>query len=374
MKTFAQLFKKYRLRAEFETISAFGDALAKEGYFYEESIFSHWQKGTRVPSDRKLLLTIIKIFIQRSAIQTQEEANELLAAAGLGYLTKDEEKKLGMGIFVKTLGQNRRNRFFLLTGFIILLIFGFVCSIYISSFLHSQNYINFPQMVPSEDTQPKKMVIGIDATLAPMEYIQNGQMKGFDVDLGNALAKELHAGIEFRNISFDDVFNALDQRQINMIISAVTITKERQQRYDFSDKYLNVGQVIITRKQNTTIHSVTDLRGKKIATQAGTTNEQEALKYTSDELVLRYPDFEQATKALVDGNVDAVLTDLPNAEGIISRNSGLKIAGEPFTKEYYGIVFIKGDSSAIEVNQALASLREKGILKELEKKWLHKYE
>jgi hypothetical protein len=49
MKTFAQLFKKYRLRAEFDTFASFGDALAEKGYFYEESIFFHWQKGTRIP-------------------------------------------------------------------------------------------------------------------------------------------------------------------------------------------------------------------------------------------------------------------------------------------------------------------------------------
>jgi len=98
MKNFAQLFKKYRLRGEFETIASFGDALAEEGYFYEESIFSHWQKGTRMPSDRKLVLVLIKIFVQRKAIQKREEANELLESTGLGYLTEAETKKLQLDI------------------------------------------------------------------------------------------------------------------------------------------------------------------------------------------------------------------------------------------------------------------------------------
>lgn len=110
---------------------------------------------------------------------------------------------------------------------------------------------------------------------------------------------------------------------------------------------------------------------KKIATQTGTTNEKEALKYTSDRLVIRYPDFIQATKALVDGNVDALFTDLPNAKGIISKNSGLKIVSDPFTKEYYGIVFIKGDPSVTQINEALTSLRKRGVLADLEKKWLN---
>ena len=87
MKTFAQLFKKYRLRAEFETFSSFGDALSEKGYYYEESIFSHWQKGTRTPNNRELVLTIIKIFIERDSIKTINEANELLSSVGLGYIT-----------------------------------------------------------------------------------------------------------------------------------------------------------------------------------------------------------------------------------------------------------------------------------------------
>lgn len=204
-----------------------------------------------------------------------------------------------------------------------------------------------------------------------MEYIKNGNLVGFDVDLGTNLAKELGADTEFRNITFDDLFNSLDQRQINMIISAVTITKERRQKYEFSDEYLNAGQVIITKKGNTIIHGVRDLKSKKIATQTGTINEEEALKHTSDRLVIRYPDFIQATKALVDGNVDALFTDLPNAKGIIAHNANLKIVGDPFTKEYYGIVFIKEDPSVTQINEALASLRKKGILANLEKKWLH---
>src|SRR6185437_8963265 len=86
--------KKYRLRAEFETISSFAEALSEKGYFYEESIFSHWQKGNRVPSNRNLVLSIIKIFKERDAINKLDEANELLDSVGLGYLTEKEIKNL----------------------------------------------------------------------------------------------------------------------------------------------------------------------------------------------------------------------------------------------------------------------------------------
>lgn len=94
MKSFAELFKKYRLRAEFDTFTAFGNVLAENGYNYEDSIFSHWQKGARIPSSRTLVLTIIKIFSEKEALKTIEEANAFLVSAGMGYLTKEEVNAL----------------------------------------------------------------------------------------------------------------------------------------------------------------------------------------------------------------------------------------------------------------------------------------
>jgi hypothetical protein len=93
-KSFSELFKKYRLRSEFETYSTFGKALACKGYFYEDSIFSHWQKGKRIPSNRHLILKLIEIFLERRSITTKREANEFIASTGLGYLTEKERLML----------------------------------------------------------------------------------------------------------------------------------------------------------------------------------------------------------------------------------------------------------------------------------------
>lgn len=114
MKTFAEVFKRYRLRAEFETIASFSNALSEKGYFYDESIFSHWQKGTRIPTDRKLVLTIIRIFVERQAISTKGEADEFLSATGLGYLTKQEGEELN--ITIRKSSQLPMSRFSALIG------------------------------------------------------------------------------------------------------------------------------------------------------------------------------------------------------------------------------------------------------------------
>lgn len=88
--SFGRLFKKFRLRAEFSTLSDFGEALVNEGFIYEDSILSRWQQGNRIPSKRSLLLTIIKMFVQRGGISSLKEANIFLWSSGHGYLTESE--------------------------------------------------------------------------------------------------------------------------------------------------------------------------------------------------------------------------------------------------------------------------------------------
>jgi putative hydrolase of HD superfamily len=93
-KTFGELFKKYRLRSEFETLSSFGNALAQRGYIYEDSIYSHWQKNTRVPKDRKLLLEMVKIFINSGGITQLKEVQLFFNSAGQGFLTDEEQEEI----------------------------------------------------------------------------------------------------------------------------------------------------------------------------------------------------------------------------------------------------------------------------------------
>jgi polar amino acid transport system substrate-binding protein len=220
------------------------------------------------------------------------------------------------------------------------------------------------------NTKTVKLIIGTDPTLPPMEYIENGTLAGYDIDFANFIGKELGTEVEFKNIGFDDLFTALEQKKIDIIISAVTITDERKLKYDFSDPYLNAGQVIITKKTTTSISLPATLAGKKVGVQQGTTNESEALKYTSEKKVVRFANFEQAAQALELGTIDAMMTDLPNARGIVGKNKDFKIAGDPFTFEYYGITLLKGnDTLKAKINTALASLQQKGILEDLKQKW-----
>ncbi len=93
-QSFGYLFKKFRLKSSISTLAEFADELAQEGLVFETSLFSHWQKGNRVPKNRKLLVKIIKIFIRKGGIVSIKEANMFLDSAGQGYLTEDEIQEI----------------------------------------------------------------------------------------------------------------------------------------------------------------------------------------------------------------------------------------------------------------------------------------
>ncbi|PIX81502.1 MAG: hypothetical protein COZ34_02960 [Candidatus Pacebacteria bacterium CG_4_10_14_3_um_filter_34_15] len=91
---FAQLFKFYKASSGFKTYSQFANALAKKGIVYDLSLFSHWQRGSRVPKKRELLLILIEIFTTTGSMRYQEQANIFLKSANKKFLSNFEKEKL----------------------------------------------------------------------------------------------------------------------------------------------------------------------------------------------------------------------------------------------------------------------------------------
>src|SRR4051812_18802780 len=91
---FRVFFNRYRLRAGCETLGQFGDMLADEGFIYDDSMFSHWKTGRRIPRKRKVVLAILIVFIRYNALTTVEESNALLASLGLCGLNAQERHRL----------------------------------------------------------------------------------------------------------------------------------------------------------------------------------------------------------------------------------------------------------------------------------------
>lgn len=91
---FGQLFKFFRIQAGFNTIGQFADALADHNIVYCESLYYHWQRNNKIPTNRQLLLRIIKVFIEHGGITTSNQANLFLESSNKGYLTNSETNEL----------------------------------------------------------------------------------------------------------------------------------------------------------------------------------------------------------------------------------------------------------------------------------------
>lgn len=216
------------------------------------------------------------------------------------------------------------------------------------------------------------LVVATDATFPPFEYVDEAtkDIVGFDIDLMNAIAENANLAISYQNVSWDPLLAGMADCQYDMAISAMTITPERAEVFSFSDPYVNAGQIVTVAIDNDTINRPADLVGATIGAQIGTTGAMEAEAIT-DSTAKVYDTYELAFLDLANGQIDAVIADYPTAVAFVNQNvARLKVVGEVFTDESYGIAFCKGSDDLIaQVNAALADLQAEGFIDELVLTW-----
>jgi polar amino acid transport system substrate-binding protein len=222
---------------------------------------------------------------------------------------------------------------------------------------------------------PKSNAIRVatDATWPPFEIVdeQTKAIVGFDIDLLNAIAAKENLKIEYVNVGFDPLLAGMSQCQYDMAISSITITDERKKSMLFSDPYLEAGQIVTVRANETAIQGKDDLTGKTVGAQLGTTGAIEAQKMSG--VTLRtYDTVDLAFLDLMNGQIDAVVADQPTAINFAVSNKGtLKTVGQPFTDESYGIAICQKNADLQQkINAGLAAVKSDGLIEQLKSKWL----
>lgn len=222
------------------------------------------------------------------------------------------------------------------------------------------------------------LVVGSDIPFGLMEfYDQDNNPAGIDIDIVREIANRLGLELDVRKYGWDDLFGAVKSGEIDLAISSITITPERQREMLFSIPYFNGGQVILVKSDNQAVKGVIDLLGKKIGVQQDTTGYDEARKYTSDDLIYAYLNFEGVNggTAIINdlnkGLFSIIIVDYIQALDMITKYSGLKIVGVPFTKEEYGIATKLGNDSLMKkINSTLNDMLEDGTIKKINAKWI----
>lgn len=220
----------------------------------------------------------------------------------------------------------------------------------------------------------KTLIVGTEATFAPFEFVdEKNVIVGFDIDVINFISKEIGQKVEIKNQPFETLVESLASKQIDIVIAGMTITEERANKVLFSTAYYNASQVIVVRESESTISSTHDLTDKIIAVQVGTTGamEAEAIKGSAEHADLKqFKRVNEAFMELQNGRADAVIIDAPVAKNYIAKLGGLKLAGEPFTDEEFGIAVHKENGALMEqINKALDKLVQSGEYDKLLKKW-----
>ncbi|AEJ20716.1 basic amino acid ABC transporter substrate-binding protein [Gracilinema caldarium] len=221
-----------------------------------------------------------------------------------------------------------------------------------------------------------KLVIASDATWPPMEFVdENKNIVGFAPEMMKAIAEAAGFDVEIRNTAWDGIFAGLAAGNYDAICSSVTITEERKQTMDFSEPYVNAGQVLVVAKTLNGVSTLKDMIGKKVGAQIGTTGAIEIQKVSGVELAT-YDEVGLAFEDLANGRIAGVVADNPIAADFALQNpkfkDKLKIVGEPFTDEWLGIAVRKGDTKTLAlINEGLAKIKANGKLEAIAKKWLH---
>jgi polar amino acid transport system substrate-binding protein len=220
------------------------------------------------------------------------------------------------------------------------------------------------------------IIIATDAAFPPMEFVDaNKEIVGFDIDLMNAIAQEMKLTVEYKNTAWDGIFAGLETGDYDAILSSVTITDERKEKYDFSDPYINAGQAIIVRADDNSVAGQADLSGKVVGAQIGTTGAL-AVQDMAGATLKEYDTIDMALLDLVSGNVDVVVVDTPVAADYALASDQfagkLKIVGDPITDEYYGTLVRKGQNADFlkAFNEGLAKVKASGKYDEIYAKWI----
>ncbi|HKG36641.1 MAG TPA: basic amino acid ABC transporter substrate-binding protein [Solirubrobacterales bacterium] len=214
-----------------------------------------------------------------------------------------------------------------------------------------------------------KLSVGTDTPFPPFEIGQPPDISGYDIEVMDAIAKQIGVDVEYTDTGFDTIFRDVQQGQFDTAAAASTITPERQQQVNFTDPYYEAQQALLVPTDGD-IKSVDDLDGKIVGTQDGTTGETYANDETDASEVRGFPEGPDATQALVTGQVDAVIIDLPVAVDAVEQQEGFEIVEEIATNELYGFAVAKDKTELLDaMNKALATLKKDGTINELYQKY-----
>jgi ABC-type amino acid transport substrate-binding protein len=213
------------------------------------------------------------------------------------------------------------------------------------------------------------LTVGSDIPYPPFEQGKPGEYTGFDIDLMDAIGEKIGRTPEYQDSSFETIFRDVAQGKFEAVISAATITEERERTVAFSDPYYLSEQAILV-TEGSDIKGLADLEGKVVGAQQGTTGLELGKEKASASELRPYPEGPDLVNALKAGTVEAVIIDAPVAQNAVEKTGGVEIAEKVPTEEEYGIALAKDNTALLEeINQGLKEVIDDGTYTTIYEKW-----
>ena len=225
----------------------------------------------------------------------------------------------------------------------------------------------------SAQAQNKELVVGSSATYRPFAYESpTKEIVGYDVDIIKAIAQKSGLQIKVVNTPWTGIFAALNNGDVDLVISGVTINDKRKQSYDFTMPYFEARQLIAVQKESTA-RTLKDLAGKKIGVVTGSTGDDTASREfgKTNPDIRRFESTPVVISELVNSGVDAAIGD----NGVIAfraqEHKQLKTINDPaFPKEYFGVVVKQGNKALLDkLNSGLSAIKADGSYAQIYTKW-----
>ena len=231
----------------------------------------------------------------------------------------------------------------------------------------------FTLALGSVNAQNKELVVGSSATYRPFAYESpSKEIVGYDVDIIKAVAQKAGLQIKIVNTPWTGIFAALNNGDVDLVISGVTINDKRKQSYDFTMPYFEARQLIAVHKDSN-VKSLKDLAGKKIGVVTGSTADDTASREfgKTNPDIRRFESTPVVISELANSGVDAAIGDNGVIAFRVQEHKQLKTVNDPsFPKEYFGIVVKQGNKALLDkLNSGLSAIKADGSYAQIYKKW-----
>ena len=231
-------------------------------------------------------------------------------------------------------------------------------------------------LVPAKIKSAGKLIVGVNVPYSPNEYLQNGKVVGFDVDLMDATAKVLGLTTQYRQADFPKIVPAVSTGTYDIGMSSFTDNKEREKTVDFVT-YFSAG-ILWAAPVGKTVDP-TNACGLTVAVQSTTTEETDELPAKNKDCktagkkpikILPYENQDDAVNAVILGKAAAVSADSPVTAYAIKQSAGkLEQAGDIMEAAPYGWPIAKGSTLSQAMQKALQSLIDNGTYTQICEKW-----